>query len=249
MDLVNKVCLITGGTRGIGAATALHLAREGADVAITGRHDDEDAAATRRSIESLGRCCEIIVADHARPADSTRCVEEAVQRLGGVDVLIHSAGGPAPGRLEDVTPEAWYEAFEVHVHAVFHLSRAALPHMRAKKQGAIVLISSVAGIRGVPNILPYQAVKGALPQLTRALARDLAADNIRVNCVSPGIIRTRFHARMTEEQKRLNLDQRIPLGREGTPEQVAEVIALLVKNDYVTGENYVVDGGLTMRIA
>jgi NAD(P)-dependent dehydrogenase (short-subunit alcohol dehydrogenase family) len=176
-------------------------------------------------------------------------VEEAVQRLGGVDVLIHSAGGPAPGRLEDVTPEAWYEAFEVHVHAVFHLSRAALPHMRAKKQGAIVLISSVAGIRGVPNILPYQAVKGALPQLTRALARDLAADNIRVNCVSPGIIRTRFHARMTEEQKRLNLDQRIPLGREGTPEQVAEVIALLVKNDYVTGENYVVDGGLTMRIA
>jgi NAD(P)-dependent dehydrogenase (short-subunit alcohol dehydrogenase family) len=92
-------------------------------------------------------------------------------------------------------------------------------------------------------------VKGALPQFARALAREFAADNIRVNCVAPGIIRTAFHAAMSAEQKKINLEQRIPLQREGTPEQVAEAIVLLAKNDYVTGETFTLDGGLTMRIA
>ena len=91
--------------------------------------------------------------------------------------------------------------------------------------------------------------KGALPQFARALAREFANDNIRVNCVAPGVVRTAFHAAMTGEQRRLNLDHRIPLHREGTPEQVAEVVALLVTNDYMTGETVVIDGGLTRRIA
>jgi 3-oxoacyl-[acyl-carrier protein] reductase len=107
----------------------------------------------------------------------------------------------------------------------------------------------VAGIRGVPFNLAYQVVKGALPQFARALARELADDNIRVNCVAPGIIRTRFHENMTAEQKRHNLEHRIPLHREGTPEQVATLIAELSANDYVTGETFTIDGGLTMRIA
>ena len=120
--------------------------------------------------------------------------------------------------------------------------------MRAKKEGAIILISSVAGTRGVITNPAYQVVKGALPQFARALAREFANDNILVNCVAPGIIRTAFHATMSEAQKKLNLEQRIPLHREGTPEQVAEAILMLVKNDYITGETVTVDGGLTMRI-
>ena len=112
-----------------------------------------------------------------------------------------------------------------------------------------MLISSTAGIRGVVTNLAYQVVKGAIPQFARALAREFANDNIRVNCVAPGVVRTEFHATMSEEQKRLNLEQRIPLHREGTPEQVAEVIMTLVTNDYITGETMVIDGGLTMRIA
>ena len=121
--------------------------------------------------------------------------------------------------------------------------------MRQRKEGSIVLVSSTAGIRGVHTNIAYQTVKGALPQMTRALAREFADDNIRINCVAPGVIRTRFHETMTEEAKRHNLQNRIPLHREGTSEQVATLIAELATNDYITGQTAVIDGGLTMRIA
>ena len=249
MNLSGKIALVTGGTRGIGAATAIALAKEGADVAIVGRRVDDEAKATRAAILELGRRCEIIQADCGQAADATRCVRETESRLGPVDALVHAAGGPVNGGLFDLTPEDWRAAFDVHVHAVFHLCRAAIPAMRAKKEGAIVLVSSVAALRGVITNVAYQVAKGALPQFARALAREFANDNIRVNCVAPGVIRTAFHANMSEEQRRLNLDHRIPLHREGTPQHVAELIVLLVKNDYLTGETMTIDGGLTMRIA
>jgi NAD(P)-dependent dehydrogenase (short-subunit alcohol dehydrogenase family) len=111
------------------------------------------------------------------------------------------------------------------------------------------MVSSSAGLRGVAGAIAYATAKGALPQMARSLARELADDNIRVNCVAPGVIRTRFHDTMTEERRQLNVEHRIPLHREGMPEQVAEVVALLVTNDYITGETFVIDGGLTSRIA
>lgn len=249
MQLAGKIALVTGGTRGIGAASAIALARDGADVAIVGRNLDSKATATRDAILALGRRCEIIQADCSRPAEATRCVKETELELGPASVLVHCAGGAVNGGLFDLTAETWNAAFDVHVHAVFHLSRAVIPAMQARKEGAIILISSVAGIRGVITNPAYQVVKGALPQFARALAREFAGDNIRVNCVAPGIIRTAFHAAMSAEQKKINLEQRIPLRREGTPEQVAEAIVQLVKNDYLTGETLAVDGGLTMRIA
>jgi len=249
MNLSNKIALITGGTKGIGAASAVALAREGADVAIVGRHLDEDAIATRDAIRAVGRRCEVILADCGHPAEATRCAQETEARLGPINDLVHSAGGPVNGGLFDLTPETWQSAFDVHVHAVFYLCRAVIPAMRAKKDGAIVLVSSVAGLRGVVTNIAYQVAKGALPQFARALAREFANDNIRVNCVAPGVVRTAFHAAMSEEQRRLNLEHRIPLHREGTPAQVAELILVLVKNDYLTGETMTIDGGLTMRIA
>ncbi len=249
MKLESKVALVTGGTKGIGAAAAVALARAGADVALVGRCADDEAKSVRKAIRGLGRRCEIIVADCANPTANTWCVQETNDQFGGVDVLIHSAGGPAPGGLLEIAPEAWYAAFEVHVHAIFHLCRAALPIMRARKEGAVILVSSAAGKLGVLGNVAYQVVKGALPHFTRALAREFASDNIRVNCVAPGVIRTRFHANMSEAQKKLNLEQRIPLRREGTSEQVASLVLELVTNDYITGETVMIDGGLTMRIA
>lgn len=249
MDLPGKIALVTGGTRGIGAATAIGLAKAGADVAIAGRQLDADVTATRDAILALGRKCEVILADCGIEAEATRCVRETEAKLGPVDVLVHSAGGAVNGGLFDLTPEMWRAAFDVHVHAIFHLCRAAIPAMRAKKEGAIILVSSTAGLRGVVTNVAYQVAKGALPQFARALAREFANDNIRVNCVAPGVVRTRFHEKMSAEQRRLNLEQRIPLHREGTPGQVAEVILMLVKNDYITGETVTIDGGLTMRIA
>jgi NAD(P)-dependent dehydrogenase (short-subunit alcohol dehydrogenase family) len=249
MNLSGKIALVTGGTRGIGAATAVSLAREGADVAIAARRLDKEAMMTRDAITAIGRRCHLIQADCGQAADATRCVREAEATLGPVEVLVHSAGGPVNGGLFDLTPEAWASAFDVHVHAVFHLCRAAIPSMRLKKEGAIVLISSTAGLRGIITNIAYQVAKGALPQFARALAREFANDNIRINCVAPGVVRTDFHATMSEEQRRLNLEQRIPLHREGTPQQVADLILALVKNDYITGETMTIDGGLTMRIA
>lgn len=249
MNLTGKVALVTGGTKGIGAATALALARAGADVGIVGRHADAEAEATLASLRQTGRRAELIVADCGRPVDATRSVREAAEKLGPIDVLVHSAGGPVNGGLFDLTPERWMEAFDVHVHAIFHLCRAAIPAMKQKQEGAIILISSTAGIRGIITNVAYQVAKGALPQFARALAREFAPDNIRINCIAPGVIRTAFHAAMTAEQRRLNLEHRIPLHREGRPEDVAEAILTLVRNDYITGETVVIDGGLTMRIA
>ncbi len=249
MDMAGKVALVTGGTKGIGAATAIELARRGADVAIAGRHDDAEARQVAAAIEALGRRWAVIVADMGRPADATRTVAESTEQLGAPALVVHSAGGVVVGGLFDVSPETWYQAFDVHVHALYYLCRAALPAMKAQREGAVVMISSVAGIRGVHFNLCYQVVKGALPQFTRALAREAAEYNVRVNCVAPGIIRTRFHDAMTPEQKRHNLENRVPLHQEGTPDQVARLIAEVATNDYVTGETFTIDGGLTMRIA
>ena len=239
---------MTGGTKGIGAASAIALAAEGADLAIVGRRVDDEAKETQRTIEALGRRCLLITADIAVAREATRCVEETARKLGPVDVLVHSAGGPVNGGLLELTTEAWHAAFDVHVHAIFHLCRACIPPMQRKRRGVIILISSTAGIRGIKTNVAYQAVKGTLPQLTRALAYEFANDNIRVNCVAPGVIRTAFHAAMPAQVKQNNLENRIPLHREGTAEQVASVIRELVTNEYITGETVVVDGGLTMRI-
>lgn len=248
MKLDGKVCLITGGTKGIGAATALELARRGGDIAINGRGADEEAKAVKAQVEAMGRRCLIAVGDVSKPAEAQRCVAETVSTLGDVNVLVHSAGGAAPGSLLEVPPETWYQAFDVHVHAVYHLCRAAVPIMKKKREGAILLISSAAGLRGCLGAIAYGVVKGALLQFTRSLARELADDNIRVNCVSPGIIRTRFQDYLTPQQLSHNVEHRIPLHRLGKAEDVAAAIALLVTNDFITGENLVIDGGMTMRI-
>lgn len=248
MELLSKVALITGGTSGIGAATALTLAGGGADIVLIGRHASDQACQTQVTVQALGRRCELILADVAIPVEAERCVQEAAAKLGRLDILIHAAGGPAGGNILDLAPEAWHAAFAIHVDASFYLCRAAIPLIRQQGEGAIVLISSVAGLRGVPNAIAYCTVKGAVLQFTRALARDLAADNIRVNCVAPGIIRTPFHTAMTPEDKRNNIENRIPLHREGRPEDVAEVIRMLVTNEFITGESVTVDGGMTSRV-
>jgi len=248
MKLENKVALITGGANGIGAAAAEELARRGADIAIADLETDRSAAGVKADVENLGRKCVVIPGDMGNPEDAARCVQEAVKLMGGIDVLIHCAGGAVPGGVMEVTSEAWYNAFDVHVHAVFHLCRAALPYMKQRGEGAIVLVSSAAGLRGCLGAVAYAVVKGAIPPFVRALARELADSNIRVNAIAPGIIRTRFQDYLKPEQVKNNIENRIPLHREGRPQDAAELIAALVTNDFITGETIPIDGGMTMRI-
>src|SRR3954463_6798192 len=155
MELTNKRAFITGGSKGIGAAIAIDLARQGCDVAINSRHDDAAMATVRQAVEATGRGCVPIIADVAQPGDIERIVGEAEAGLGGLDILVHSAGGPSLGRIDDCSPEQWKETFDVHVHVVSFLCRRALPTMRKAGEGAIIFISSVAGIRGVPMHIAY----------------------------------------------------------------------------------------------
>ena len=249
MELRGKVCLVTGGTSGIGGKTALMFAARGAHVAVAGRNPRND------SLEMLHEAAAVhgdeplfIQADIGNHEDCARAVAETCAFWGRLDVLVHAAGAPVPGGFFDVTEESWGRAFDIHVHAVLRLARAAVPCMIKQGEGAILLIGSAAGLRGCLGAIAYGVAKGALPQFARALARELSDYNIRVNCVSPGVIRTPFQSFLTPEQAENNIKNRIPLHREGKPEDVARAILELVENDFITGENLVIDGGMTMRI-
>ena len=246
MDLINKVALITGGTQGIGAETAIKLAKQGVKISLVAR--DIGNISIKEEIEAMGEQCLVISADLVKERECKRVVAETIAKFGDIDILIHSAGSAAPGGLLNGARDVWYQAFDIHLHAAFHLSAAVVPYMKKKNDGAIILISSAAGLRGVKNSLAYAVVKGAIPQFVRALAFELSDANIRVNCISPGVIRTRFQDYLTNEQIKNNIENRIPLHREGTPEDVADAICMLVKNNFITGENIVIDGGMTMRI-
>jgi NAD(P)-dependent dehydrogenase (short-subunit alcohol dehydrogenase family) len=249
LNLHGKVCLVTGGTSGIGASTALALALRGAHIATVSRKiparlpDDLLAASKERGTE-----VHAFAANVADPEACRHSIDQVLAHFGRLDVLVHSAGGAVPGGLQTVTDENWMNAFAVHVHSIFHLTRAASPHMQKQGEGAIILIGSAAGLRGCLGALAYGVVKGALPQFARSLARELADQRIRVNCVSPGVIRTPFQDLLTPEQAANNIQNRIPLHREGKPEDVATMIVSLIENDFITGENIIIDGGMTMRI-
>lgn len=246
MNLKNKIALITGGTQGIGAQTAIQLSRQGVCVSVVARNTSNSKIVNEININ--GGNCIAIDADMSNPEDCKRAVAETVAKLGGLDILVHCAGTTAHGSLLNGAKDVWYKAFDVHVHAAFHLCMEAVPYMKERGEGAVILISSAAGLRGVKGALAYAVVKGAIPQFVRTLAYEVADANIRVNCVSPGVIRTRFQDYLTQEQVKNNVENRIPLHREGSPQDVAETICMLVKNDFITGENVVVDGGMTMRV-
>src|ERR1700728_2331522 len=213
MDLKGKVCLVTGGTSGIGAATALTLARKGAHVAIVARRAAPLPEDLLSAVERHGTTARSFEADVADPEACRKSVEQVVKDFGRLDVLVHSAGGPVRGSIYAVTDESWMNAFAVHVHSIFHLTRAAAPHMAQQGGGAIILLGSVA--------------------------RELAEQRIRVNCISPGVIRTPFQDSLSPGQVKNNIENRIPLHQEGKPEDVAELITSVVENDFITGENMV----------
>jgi 3-oxoacyl-[acyl-carrier protein] reductase len=244
-DIAGKLALITGGTRGIGLGVARAVLERGGHVVINGRQSTPEAEELRGRFgsERVG----IELADVSAPEQAIGLVDRAFSGFGRIDMLVHSAGGPAPGKILDLSPADWMQTFAVHVHPVFHLFRAAHPYL-AREGGAVLLVSSVAGLRGCPGTVAYQTVKGALLPLARALAFDHAHENIRVNVVAPGIIRTRFHEGMTDTAREHNIKNRIPLRREGRIDDVATAALELMSNPFVTGEVLTVDGGMSMRI-
>lgn len=247
-DLKGTAALVTGGTSGIGLATAQALGERGVNVVVNARTARPDViAALNETGARTGARAIFAAGDTSQPTTGAALVQVARDAFGRLDCVVHAAGGPAPGTILELDEARWLDAFSVHVHSAFHLFRAVHP-LLAVAGGSVTLLSSAAALRGCPGTVAYQVVKASLIQMARALARDHAAENIRVNCVAPGIIRTPFHAAMTEAVRANNLANRIPLKREGRAEDVAALIVQLAENDFITGETVTIDGGMSMRM-
>lgn len=240
--------LITGASRGIGAATARLLAREGWDAALnynTGREAAEELSA---ELTGLGGKAVPIQADVSDPEQAEGLVREAECSLGGLDAIVCNAGIALPQQLlTDTTPEQWRRLMSVDLDGVFYTLRAAIPGLVRQKRGAIVTVSSMWGVVGGSCEAPYSAAKAGVIGLTKALAKELGPSNIRVNCVAPGVIATDMNGHLTP-QDLAALEGETPLGRIGTPEEAAQAIAFLVSDraSFITGQVLNVDGGMVI---
>ena len=249
MQLSGRKALVTGASRGIGKATALALAQEGADVAVNYVSNERAAREVAEQIQAMGSRALVLQADVSDGEQVKAMFRRIQEEWGSLDVLVNNAGGRCDGPLLDLEDSAWEQALAVHLLGTVRCCRLALPGMIEKREGVIVNMGSTAGLRGVRNMAAYATVKAAVMHLTRCLAFEASQHNVRVNCVAPGITDTDFHAVTPPEFIKHSIDNRILLHRVGRPEEVAQAVLFLVRNDYVTGEVVTVDGGLTMRIA
>jgi len=253
-ELVGKVVIVTGATSGIGRAALGRFVEEGASVLAVGR-DERVLAEIAVSVSQDGGLCEAFIADVTEPKAAQQIVAAAVERLGGIDVLVNAAGIIATGTVENTSDEAWEQMMAINLTAPFRLMRAAAPHL-AERRGAIVNVSSVTGLRSFPGVLAYCVSKSGVDQLTRCAALELAPKQVRVNAVNPGVVITNLHRRsgMGEAQYATFLErarETHPLGRPGTPEDIAEAILYLAssRSSWMTGETIALDGGRHLTCA
>lgn len=246
--LRGRVALVTGGDSGIGRAVAVLFAREGADVAIGYLPSEEgDAQETREAVEAEGRRALLLPGDVGDPKWCSEAVERTVRELGQLDVLVNNAAEQHNvKRIEDVSAEQFERTFRTNVFGSFHLSRAAVPHM--KRGAAIINTGSITGLEGSGDLLDYSATKGAIHAFTKALAQSLVDREIRVNCVAPGPVWTPLNpsARPAEEVAEHGADQ--PMGRPAQPEEVAPAFVFFASeadSGYITGEVLTLLGGET----
>ena len=249
-----KVALVTGTTSGIGKATAVRLAREGAKVALTARRE-EKLRELVLEIEGAGGSAFAVPGDLTIASDRKRLVDETLAQYKSLDILVNAAGIIAFGTIEDTSLEVWQKMFDINVVSVFHLMQLALPHIIPRK-GNIVSVSSVNGIRSFPGVLAYNSSKSALDQLTRCSALELASKGIRVNNVNPGVV-------VTELQRQAGLDEAQyaaflersktthPIGRVGKVEDLAALITFLASDEagWITGDTVNIDGGRHLTCA
>lgn len=243
----NRTALVTGGSRGIGRAIALELAKQGADVVINYASSAEAAEGVVAEIEALGRKAKAIQGDVGSSKASETLVKEATEFLGRIDILVNNAGITRDGLLMRMKEEDFSAVVDTNLKSAFLLSKLVCRGMMKQKWGRIIHISSVVGQMGNAGQINYVASKAGLIGMTKSMARELASKNILVNAVAPGFIESDMTARLTAEVRDAMLGQ-IPLGSFGTPEDVAGAVAFLASDlaRYITGAVLPVNGGMYM---
>jgi len=250
MGLDGRVALVTGGNRGIGAAIALALAEDGADLALNYRRDEESARATTTAIEALGRRVELYQASVDDLDADTRMVDAVLADFGGIDIFVHCAGIASRGQsVVDTDPAEIERVWRVHALAAFALSKLIVPAMRTRPRGDIVYISSAATVQWGQNSAPYNMAKAALEALARTLAKEERTHGIHVNVVAPGLVDTEMGRRLARGVMGVDdihqLDSNAPFEHVCSPEEVADVVRFVVSDAarYVNDQKIVVDGG------
>ena len=247
MTLAGKAALVTGGSRGIGRAIAVTLAKHGADVAINYAGNTAAAEAVKAEIEAMGRkaiLCQCSVADSEAVASM---VKDVVKELGRLDILVNNAGITRDGLIMRMKDDDWDAVLATNLKGVFNCSKAVMRPMMKQKGGKIVNMASVVGEMGNAGQANYAAAKAGVIGLTKSLAKEVASRDITVNAVAPGFIATDMTSVLTDEQK-TEMEKTIPLGRQGLPQDVANAVLFLVSEDaaYITGQVLNVDGGMVM---
>jgi 3-oxoacyl-[acyl-carrier protein] reductase len=243
-----KVVIITGGSRGIGAATARLFAELGADVSINYFANGKQAEGVKDDIEKLGRRCLVQKADMGRRADCERLVKSTIGEFGRLDILVNNAGIWTEAAIEDMTDEILDRLIDINLKGCFYTTSAAVPQMKKQKFGNIIFLSSTAGQRGEAWHSHYAASKGALISLTKSLSSELAADGIRVNCVAPGWVDTDMSHESLVGPKGEEYVSLIPLGRAAAAEELAGPVVFLASEwaGFITGEILNVNGGAVL---
>ncbi|MER7437947.1 SDR family oxidoreductase [Pseudonocardia alni] len=241
------VAIVTGAGSGIGAATARRFAADGATVVLTGRTKEKLDDVVAGADPAVAERMHVLVADSSDEEAITHLVDEVASGFGRLDTLVNNAAVARPGTAEQTSTEQWRFVHAVDVDGVFFASRAAVPHLRTTR-GSIVNVTSVSGLGGDWANVAYNSAKGAVVNLTRAMALDHGGEGVRVNAVSPSLTHTEMTEGMTGDEDLISrFADRIPIGRGGEPAEVADVIAFLAGPDarFVTGVNLPVDGGLS----
>jgi NAD(P)-dependent dehydrogenase (short-subunit alcohol dehydrogenase family) len=250
-----KTVVVTGGAHGIGRASALRFASEGASVAVVDLRgtEGEQVAAECQVAGSRGLAYR---ADVSEPDEVAAVVARIKSDLGGIDVVHSNAGRLSAGTVLEVSPAEWNHIFAVNVTSMFLFARAAVPVIQERKGGAIVTTGSISGLFGEPALAAYTASKAAVVNLTRQMAIDFASRGIRVNCVCPGWVDTGFndpqfaHDQLSAADIAALIERAVPMRRQGLPEEMAAAVAFLASDDasYITGQTLVVDGGLLCHV-
>lgn len=244
---MSKVALITGATRGIGKQIAITLAKEGYNIALNYRKENEELITTKKEIEGHNVECLCVQGDISSFEDCEKIVKETVEKIGTIDVLINNAGITKDMLLMRMKEEDFRQVIDVNLIGTYNVTKNVIPHMMKAKSGRIINISSVVGVSGNAGQTNYAASKAGIIGFTKSLAKEVASRNILVNAVAPGFIGTNMTDVLKEEIKE-EIVKSIPLKRMGTAQDVANVVKFLVSEDssYITGQVINVDGGMLM---